>query len=162
MTQTRLQIPALIRARANGALARSVFLAGMLASLVACASSGAPINVGNTVTPTPAADRYEGSCAFIGIEEMQGYTDENADAVFLVARYRWPDQETKPAEKPIELAFQVQRSRVNDLQAHLMQYPNVICRPRPGPAGVGDVELSVPPFEGQAGRAPSAWPQARP
>ncbi len=134
----------------------------LLSGSVSCASGGTTVNVGNTVTPTPAVTRYEGQCAFLGIEEMQGYTDEHADSVFLVARYRWPDQETKPPEKPIELAFQVQRSRVGDLQTHLMQYPNVICRPRPSASEAGDMELTVPPFEGQTGLTPSAWPTARP
>jgi hypothetical protein len=138
---------------------RSSVRASIALALIGCAACAAstPLGTRPNSSPVPAVTRYEGTCAFVGIEEMQGYTDEYADTVFLVARYTWRDQEARPPRKPIELAFQVQRSRVDDFQTHLQHYPNVICRPSKTGGGEGSgMEVVVPPFEGQAGKAPPA------
>jgi hypothetical protein len=132
------------------------FVVLVIPSLLAC-SAATPLGNRPNTSPVPAVTHYEGTCAFLGIEEMQGYTDEYADSVFLIARYTWEDQETQPPRKPIELAFQVQRSRVDDFQSHLQQYPTVICRPGKTGGDASGMEVVVPPFAGQ-GVTPWAIP----
>jgi hypothetical protein len=99
-----------------------------------------------------APQRYEGTCAFLGIEEVPGPGDQNSDSVSLVATYRLAEANVRSQDGPLSLKFRVERSRVGDLRSHLEQHPNVLCRPGTQTREAGAAyTVDVPPFEGQSG-----------
>ncbi|HEX7478477.1 MAG TPA: hypothetical protein VF331_11765 [Polyangiales bacterium] len=76
-----------------------------------------------------APTRYEGSCAFVGIEDAPGPTDQNSDSVSLVAAYSFGERTVPAPGGPVALDFLVEHSRVDDPSSHLQQQPIELCRP---------------------------------
>jgi hypothetical protein len=83
------------------------------------------------------------TCKFVGLESVEGPTDQNADAVTLLAVYRFGEPGVPAPKQPVSLKFQVNRSRVNDLRSHLEAHPEVICSPE---AGTHNYAARVAPF----------------
>ncbi len=124
--------------------------------VLALAGSACGASSAQEPPPQAAPTRYEGTCAFLGIEEVAGPTDQNADSVSLVATYQLEPKQTRGQDGPLSLKFRVERSRVGDLRSHLEQHPNVLCHPGTDTHEAGldhnaAYSLDVPPFEGQRG-----------
>jgi hypothetical protein len=101
---------------------RSIFIPSLFLALAGCGAE--------TAEPPP---RYPSNadplCSYIGLESSEAPAGDTLDAVMLVAAYRLNEPGVPPAREPIELKFQVQRSRIGELRGRLEAHPVVICRP---------------------------------
>jgi hypothetical protein len=68
-------------------------------------------------------------CSYVGLEADSTPAHETADSVMMVAVFRLSEPDLAPPKQPIELKFQVHRSRVDELRGRLEAHPEVICRP---------------------------------
>jgi hypothetical protein len=84
-----------------------------------------------------------GRCELLELEQVEQPSDQPADHVSIVARYRFGDS-ARGSER-VSLSFRVLRERADDLSAHIAAHPSVLCKPE-GQRGY-DVEL--PPFDGK-------------
>jgi hypothetical protein len=112
------------------------------------AASGGVSACGTQASATPRAEaptHYEGRCHYLGIEEVAGPTDQNSDSVSLVATYQFGEQ---AQAQRFGLKFQVARSRIGDLRAHLQAHADVICSPdAQSSGGQTSYDLDLPAFE---------------
>jgi hypothetical protein len=90
---------------------------------------------------------HDVTCKYVGLEDVSGPNDQNADSVTLMAAYRFGEPAPKKTKEPLSLRFQVQRSRVKELRDHLATRPEVICSPE----GATNYAARVDPFEGVRG-----------
>jgi hypothetical protein len=126
---------------------------GLLLPLVfACATAPQP----PPRTAQGETGGYPGRCSLLTLEVMSqpgtapgvspdelGFTSTQ-----LVARYRPGDRHGTFG--PLSFLFVVRRESVEDLQAHLQQYPEVVCHPPEAGEADGYV-LEVPRFEDDQG-----------
>jgi hypothetical protein len=113
-----------------------------------------------TTQPEPRSDGYPGRCELIGLEQRELPSDQPTDQVALVATYRF-GQPSAPRSRPVVFAFQVTRSRAEDLRAHLTSHADLLCRPDEAMQA-----LALPPSEqlGSVEPLPASanpWPIAR-
>lgn len=92
--------------------------------LASCGASRA-----NEEPPAYSGNGASPLCSYVGLEMDSAPQHDNVDSVALVATYRLRESGTPPPREPIELKFQVQRSRVDELRGRLEAHPDVICRP---------------------------------
>jgi hypothetical protein len=117
--------------------ARSAALAvSIVGSLTACATSE---SAARAAQPSQLQDV---ACRYVGLEDVSGPSDQNADQVSLVATYRFGEGVSAPTKAPLPLKFQVSRSRVSELTAYLSASPEVICVPE----GDSNYTAKVAPF----------------
>jgi hypothetical protein len=101
---------------------RSILIPSLFIALAGCGAQAAE--------STP---RYPSNaqplCSYLGLESSNAPAGDTLDSVMLVAAYRLNAPGAPPAREPIELKFQVQRSRISELRGRLEAHPEVICRP---------------------------------
>ena len=114
-----------------------------VAALGACATAATPPR-----TSKPAPVLLDRTCKFVGLESVEGPSDQNADSVSLLAVYRFGGPDAGRTERPLSLKFQVDRSRVNELQHHLESRPEVVCSPEAN----GRYTARVEPFHNESGK----------
>jgi hypothetical protein len=134
-----------------------------LAPIVACAAPAGP---------RAEYPRSETICQYVGLESVETPQQTDTDSSSFVAVYRFREPHEPAPEQPVKLKFQVNRSRMAELQTHLESQPEVVCspdndrhfsprvRPLPEPQGA----LEAPAARGQAtppGAVPTP-PQAAP
>lgn len=68
-------------------------------------------------------------CSYVALESGEAPAHDNVDSVMLVAVYRLSEPRLPAPKEPIELKFQVNRSRMDELRGRLEAHPEVICRP---------------------------------
>jgi len=124
--------------RTFGRVARHAWVCGVWFGFAACSTStGAEAN-----PPKYPRGALDQTCKFVGLEAVEGPTDQNADSVSLRAVYRFAEPNVAPAKKPLSLKFQVERSRVDELRRYLDARPEVICSPE----GTANYAARVAPF----------------
>lgn len=108
--------------------------------------------------PRAEYPRSETICQYVGLESVETPQQVNTDSTSFVAVYRFREPHEPAPEQPVKLKFQVNRSRVAELQTHLESQPEVVCspdndrhynprvKPLPEPKNV----LEVPAARGQA------------
>jgi hypothetical protein len=101
---------------------RSFVIPSLLVALTACSTETGersprhPSNVGPL-------------CSYVSLESSDAPVGDSLDTILLVAVYRLNEPGVPPTREPIELKFQVERSRMNELRGRLEAHPEVICRP---------------------------------
>lgn len=101
---------------------RFIVIPSILMALTACGAQ--------TPQRSPSYPANAGPlCSYIGLESSDEPAGDTFDSVMLVAVYRLNEPGIAPPREPIELKFQVQRSRMEELRGRLEAHPEVICRP---------------------------------
>jgi hypothetical protein len=107
-----------------------------------CTAHVPPDHARTTGAPTGTHDL---TCEFVGLESVQGSNDENSDAVTLLAVYRFSSDRTESRGAPLSLKFELTRSRVDELRAHLTSPRQVVC----SPDEQSNYSARVEPFDGE-------------
>ena len=105
--------------------------------------SGCATTRSNQAPPGGVHGAHEVSCKYVGLEDVSGPNDTNADYVTLMAAYSFGEPRPAKPEKPVSLKFQVTRSRVSEFRDYLASRPETICRPEGG-----SYSAHVAPFAG--------------
>lgn len=124
-------------------------------SVGACGGTQSSRVAGATAAEVPPPGAHDLTCEYVGLESTQGMSDVNADTVSLLAVFRFSESDVPPPKQPLSLKFQVERSRVNELQDGLSARPQVICRPH----GQDGYAPDVTPMPGVHGEPQAGAPQ---
>lgn len=79
--------------------------------------------------PLAEYPRNETICQYVGLESVVTPEHTNIDSVSFLAVYRFREPNVPPPKHPLTVKFQVDRSRIHDLRAHLESQREVVCSP---------------------------------
>lgn len=104
-------------------LSHRTFIGAVAALASAIAACAAP------ASPAPEYPHSEAICQYVGLESTETPQRVDTDSVSFLAVYRFREPHTESSEAPLSVKFQVNRSRVRELQSHLESQPEVVCTP---------------------------------
>jgi hypothetical protein len=136
-----------------------------IAPLAACAAASGP---------RAEYPHSEAICQYVGLESVETPQQTDTDSSSFVAVYRFREPHDPAPEQPVKLKFQVNRSRVAELQTHLESQPEVVCspdndrhwnprvKPLPEPPSLEPMPPASPTAQGSQPGSAFAPPEAAP